>query len=78
MFLLVIGGLRRLAGLFVPGAFGVIVTVVPFAWKPITENSWMLWVILIVAAAILVWVALRLEQFKNGARSASSWMKELK
>lgn len=78
MFLLIIGGLRRLAGLFVPGAFGVIVTVVPFAWKPITENSWMLWVILIVAAAILVWVALRLEQFKSGARSASSWMKELK
>lgn len=78
MFLLIIGGLRRLAGLFIPGAFGVIVTVVPFAWKPITANSWMLWVILIVAAAILVWVALRLEQFKSGARSASSWMKELK
>ena len=76
--MLVLGALRRLGGLFVPGAIGVVVSALPYAWKQITAQSWGLWVVLILVAALLVFVAIRLEQFRKGTKSASSWLKELR
>jgi hypothetical protein len=76
--MLVLGALRRLGGLFVPGAIGVVVSALPYAWKQITAQSWGLWVILILVAALLVFVAIRLEQFRKGTKNASSWLKELR
>jgi uncharacterized membrane protein (UPF0136 family) len=76
--MLVLGALRRLGGLFVPGAIGVVASALPYAWKQITAQSWGLWVVLILVAALLVFVAIRLEQFRKGSKSASSWLKELR
>ncbi len=76
--MLVLGALRRIGGLFVPGAIGVVVSALPYAWKQVTAQTWGLWVVLILVAALLVFVAIRLEQFKNGSKSASNWMKELR
>jgi hypothetical protein len=76
--MLVLGALRRLGGLFVPGAIGVVVSALPYAWKQITAQTWGLWVVLILVAALLVFVAIRLEQFRKGTKSASSWLKELR
>jgi hypothetical protein len=78
LLLLVIGALRKLGGLFVPGAIGVIISALPYAWAQISSQNWALWVVLILVATLLVLVAIRLEQFKNGARSASNWMRELR
>ena len=78
LLLLVIGALRKLGGLFVPGAVGVIISALPYAWAQIGSQNWALWVVLILVATLLVLVAIRLEQFKNGARSASKWMRELR
>jgi hypothetical protein len=75
---LVLGALRRLAGFFGPGAIGVLVAAVPYAWKPLSEQTWFVWVILIIVAGLLVWMAIKLEQFKSNARSASVWLKELR
>ncbi len=75
---LVLGALRRLAGFFGPGAIGVLVAAVPYAWKPLSEQTWFVWVILIIVAGLLVWMAIKLEQFKKNARSASVWLKELR
>ena len=76
--MLVLGALRRIGGLFVPGAVGVVVSALPYAWKQVTAQTWGLWVVLILVAALLVFVAIRLEQFKQGTKSASNWMKELR
>ena len=75
---LVLGALRRLAGFFGPGAIGVLFAAVPYAWKPLSEQTWFVWVILIIVAGLLVWMAIKLEQFKSNARSASVWLKELR
>ena len=75
---LVLGALRRLAGFFGPGAIGVLVAAVPYAWKPLSEQTWFVWVVLIIVAGLLVWMAIKLEQFKKNARSASVWLKELR
>jgi hypothetical protein len=75
---LVLGALRRLAGFFGPGAIGVLVAAVPYAWKPLSEQTWFVWVVLIIVAGLLVWMAIKLEQFKSNARSASVWLKELR
>ena len=75
---LVLGALRRLAGFFGPGAIGVLIAAVPYAWKPLSEQTWSVWVVLIIVAGLLVWMAIKLEQFKNNAKSASVWLKELR
>jgi hypothetical protein len=75
---LVLGALRRLAGFFGPGAIGVLVAAVPYAWKPLSEQTWFVWVVLIIVAGLLVWMAIKLEQFKSNARSTSVWLKELR
>ena len=78
LVLLVVGALRKLGGLFVPGAVGVVISALPYAWAQISSQNWALWVVLILVATLLVLVAIRLEQFKSGARTASNWMRELR
>ena len=78
LVILILGALRKVAGLFVPGVVGVAVAAVPYIWKPLSSQQWLLWVVLVLVAALLVWVAIRLEQFKMGVRSANAWMRELK
>ncbi len=78
LVLLVIGALRKIGGLFVPGAVGVVISALPYAWAQISSQNWALWVVLILVATLLVMVAIRLEQFKTGARTASNWMRELR
>ena len=78
LVLLVLGSLRKIGGLFVPGAVGVILSALPYAWAQISSQNWALWFVLILVATLLVMVAIRLEQFKTGAKSASNWMRELR
>jgi len=78
LVLLIVGSIRKLGGLFVPGAVGVIISALPYAWAQISSQNWALWFVLILVATLLVMVAIRLEQFKVGARSASNWMRELR
>ncbi len=76
--LLVVGALRSLGGLFFPGLVGVIVGVLPYAFQPIARESWFLWVVLLVIAAVMVWIAVRLEQLRKLGKSSASWIKSLK
>jgi hypothetical protein len=76
--LLVVGALRSLGGLFFPGLVGVIVGVLPYAFQPIARESWFLWVVLLIIAAVMVWIAVRLEQIRKLGKSSASWIKSLK
>jgi hypothetical protein len=76
--LLVVGALRSLGGLFFPGLIGVIVGVLPYAFQPIARESWFLWVVLLVIAAVMVWIAVRLEQLRKLGKSGASWIKSLR
>jgi hypothetical protein len=76
--LLVVGALRSLGGLFFPGLVGVIVGVLPYAFQPIARESWFLWVVLLLIAAVMVWIAVRLEQLRKLGKSGASWIKTLR
>jgi hypothetical protein len=76
--LLVVGALRSLGGLFFPGLVGVIVGVLPYAFQPIARESWFLWVVLLLIAAVMVWIAVRLEQIRKLGKSSASWLKTLR
>jgi hypothetical protein len=76
--LLVVGALRSLGGLFFPGLVGVLVGVLPYAFQPIARESWFLWVVLLLIAAVMVWIAVRLEQLRKLGKSSASWIKTLK
>ena len=78
LVLLVIGAFRQLGGFFAPGAIGVLLAALPFAWKELSGQQWFIWVSLILVATLLVLVAIRLEQFKAGTKSAANWMRELR
>ncbi len=78
LVLLVIGAFRQLGGFFAPGAIGVLLAALPFAWKQLSGQQWFIWVSLILVATLLVLVAIRLEQFKAGTKSAANWMRELR
>ena len=78
LVLLVIGAFRQIGGFFGPGAVGVLLAALPFAWKELSGQSWFPWVALILVATLLVLVAIRLEQFKSGTKSAANWMRELR
>lgn len=75
--LLIVGALRSLGGMFFPGLIGVLVGVLPYAFKPIAAQSWFLWVILLLIAGIMVWIAVRLEQLRKLGKSSVSWVKTL-
>jgi hypothetical protein len=76
--LLVVGSLREIGGTFFPGLIGVIVTVLPYGFHPLTNKEWFLWAILLGVAALLVWLAVRLENMRKAGREPSAWLKELK
>ena len=76
--LLVVGALRSLGGLFFPGLVGVLVGVLPYAFQPIARESWFLWVILLLIAGVMVWIAVRLEQLRKLGKSGASWVKSLR
>ena len=76
--LLVVGALRSLGGLFFPGLVGVIVGVLPYAFQPIARESWFLWVVLLLIAGVMVWIAVRLEQLRKLGKSGASWIKTLR
>lgn len=78
LVLLIVGSLRELGGMFFPGIVGVLVGVLPYAFKPVVGEAWFLWVILLVIAGIMVWIAVRLEQMKKVGKSSVSWVKALK
>lgn len=76
--LLILGSLRELGGTFFPGLLGVIITVLPYGFHPISNKQWFLWIILLGVAALLVWLAVRLENMRKNGREPSAWLKELK
>lgn len=78
LVLLIVGSLRSLGGLFFPGLVGIFLGVLPYAFKPIASRSWFLWMILLLIAAIMVWIAVRLEQMRKVGKSSLSWVKALK
>ena len=76
--LLVVGALRSLGGLFFPGLVGILVGVLPYGFQPISRESWFLWVVLLIIAAVMVWIAVRLEQLRKLGKSGASWIKTLR
>ena len=78
LVLLVVGSLREIGGTFFPGLIGVIVTVLPYGFHPLTNKEWFLWAILLGVAGLLVWLAVRLENMRKAGREPSVWLKELK
>ncbi|MFZ4117365.1 MAG: hypothetical protein ACOYKO_02620 [Rhodoluna sp.] len=76
--LLVVGALRSLGGLFFPGLVGVLVGVLPYAFQPIARESWFLWVVLLLIAGVMVWIAVRLDQLRKLGKSGTSWIKSLR
>jgi hypothetical protein len=65
---LTLGAIRKVAGLFYPGIVSVLVAAIPYAWQKTNYGSW---VVLLLLAGLIVWVAIRLERF-------TGWLKELK
>ena len=68
---MVIGAIRKMSGLFYPGFFGVITAILPYAFSPSAGGG--LWIVgaLVVLAALIIWVAVRIDRF-------TGWLKELK
>ena len=78
LVLLITGSLREIGGTFFPGLIGVIITVLPYGFHPLSNKEWFLWAILLGVAALLVWLAVRLENMRKAGREPSVWLKELK
>jgi hypothetical protein len=78
LVLLLVGALREIGGTFFPGLIGVIVTVLPYGFHPLSNKEWFLWAILLGVAGLLVWLAVRLENMRKAGREPSVWLKELK
>ena len=78
LILLVVGSLREIGGTFFPGLIGVIVTVLPYGFHPLSNREWFLWAILLGVAGLLVWLAVRLENMRKAGREPSAWLKELR
>ncbi len=76
--LLTVGSLREQAGMFFPGLVGVLTTALPYGFSNIANETWFIWVLLLLIAAILVWLAVRLEQMKKVGKSSTAWLKQLK
>ena len=76
--LLVVGAMRELGGMFYPGFAGVLVAALPYGFKQIDGAAWLLWIILLLVAATLIWVAMRIEKMRKLGRTPAMWLKELK
>jgi hypothetical protein len=64
--------------MFFPGLASVLLTSLPYAFVSSSSQEWFLWVVLLLVAAAMVWVALRLENLRKAGRSSANWIKELK
>ena len=78
LVLLTVGSLREQAGMFFPGLVGVISTALPYGFNRISNQSWFLWVLLLLIAGVLVWLAVRLEQMRKVGKESTAWLKSLK
>ena len=78
MTLLIVGTLREVAGLFYPGLLAVLLSALPYGFKQTEHNQWSLWVLLLLVAGVMVWLAVRLERLKRAGRNSASWLRELK
>jgi hypothetical protein len=76
--LLVVGAMRELGGMFYPGFAGVLVAALPYGFKQIEGAAWLLWIILLLVAATLIWVAMRIEKMRKLGRTPAMWLRELK
>jgi outer membrane murein-binding lipoprotein Lpp len=76
--MLVLGTMREVAGLFYPGLIGVLLTALPYGFKQTQKDQWFLWVLLLLIAGVMVWLALRLERMRKAGRTSSAWLRELK
>ena len=76
--LLVVGSMRELGGMFYPGFAGVMVAALPYGFREVKGASWLLWLILLLIAATLIWLAMRLERMRKAGRTPAMWLKELK
>ncbi|MFM5905645.1 MAG: hypothetical protein ACKORF_06035 [Micrococcales bacterium] len=65
---LVLGAIRKIGGFFYPGLISVLAAAIPYAFKP---GGIGLWLILLSLAALIVWVAVRLDRF-------TGWLKQLR
>ena len=65
---LVLGAIRKIGGFFYPGLIAVLAAAIPYAFKP---GGIGLWLVLLSLAALIVWVAVRLDRF-------TGWLKQLK
>ena len=63
---LILGAIRRIAGMFYPGLIAVVATVLPYSW----QVGGFFWIVLLLLASLIVWVAIRLDRF-------TGWLKAL-
>ena len=78
MALLIVGALRELGGMFFPGLASVLLTALPYAFMQSKDQEWFLWVVLLIVATVMIWVALRLEKLRKVGRDSANWLRELK
>ena len=76
--LLIVGALRELGGMFFPGLASVLLTALPYAFMQSKDQEWFLWVVLLIVATVMIWVALRLEKLRKLGRDSANWVRELK
>jgi cytochrome c-type biogenesis protein CcmH/NrfF len=76
--MLIAGSLREIAGMFFPGLVGVVLAALPYGFKRVQQESWFLWVLLLIIAGIMVWIAVRMDQLRKQGKSSTTWLKELK
>jgi FtsH-binding integral membrane protein len=78
MVMLVLGTMREVAGLFYPGLVGLLITALPAGFTQAGRTPAFLWVLLLVLAGVMVWLAMRLEKMRKEGRTSSQWLRELK
>jgi hypothetical protein len=78
MTLLIVGTLREVAGMFYPGLLSVLLSALPYGFNQTQQQSWFLWVLLLLVAGVMVWLAVHLEKMKKAGRTSAVWLKELK
>ena len=78
MTLLIVGTLREVAGMFYPGLVAVLLSALPYGFRQTGQDQWFLWVLLLLVAGVMVWLAVHLEKMKKAGRTSAVWLKELK
>lgn len=78
MTLLFVGTMREIAGMFFPGLVSLLLAALPYGFRQTERNQWFLWVLLLLVAGVMVWLAVHLEKMKKAGRTSATWIKELK